>query len=149
MVEWFDIKPLECLSEKEWEALCDGCGQCCLNQLLDEHDNLYQTDVACQLLATDTALCRDYENRSQRVSACVRLTADNIEQVYFMPPSCAYRRRAEGQAIPKWHPLRHDGDKQPMKDAGMHVAGHCISEKQFTGELEDRIVTWPLTGSKR
>jgi len=31
-----------------------------------------------------------------------------------------------------------------MKKAGYHVAGRCISESEFVGELEDRIVTWPL-----
>ncbi|MGM0480418.1 MAG: YcgN family cysteine cluster protein [Pseudomonadota bacterium] len=145
-MHWYD-KPLESLSESEWEALCDGCGQCCLNQLLDEQDHLYQTDVACRLLNTDNALCCDYENRSQRVPECVRLTPDNLQQVYFMPPTCAYRLRANGQRLPDWHPLRHDGNKDAMKKAGIHVAGRCISERQFSGDLENRIVTWPLSSA--
>lgn len=140
---WYD-KPLERLSNDEWEALCDGCGQCCLNQLQDEQDNLYQTDVACRLLDTGKALCKDYANRTQRVPECVPLSPDNLAQVYFMPKSCAYRLRAQGQALPDWHPLRHGGDKTPMKKAGYHVADRCISESEFAGELEDRIVTWPL-----
>jgi len=96
---WYD-KPLERLSNDEWEALCDGCGQCCLNQLQDEQDNLYQTDVACRLLDTGKALCKDYANRTQRVPECVPLSPDNLAQVYFMPKSCAYRLRAQGQALP-------------------------------------------------
>ncbi len=143
VMAWYD-KPLERLSNDEWEALCDGCGQCCLNQLQDEQDNLYQTDVACRLLDTGKALCKDYANRTQRVPECVPLSPDNLAQVYFMPKSCAYRLRAQGQALPDWHPLRHGGDKTPMKKAGYHVAGRCISESEFAGELEDRIVTWPL-----
>lgn len=143
---WYD-KPLERLSNDEWEALCDGCGQCCLNQLQDEQDNLYQTDVACRLLDTGKALCKDYANRTQRVPECVPLSPDNLAQVYFMPKSCAYRLRAQGQALPDWHPLRHGGDKTPMKKAGYHVADRCISESEFAGELEDRIVTWPLLPS--
>lgn len=142
-MQWYD-KPLESLSESEWEALCDGCGQCCLNQLLDEQDQLYQTDVACRLLDTDRALCQDYPNRSQKVPECVRLTADNLQQVYFMPATCAYRLRANGQPLPGWHPLRHGGDKKAMKAAGIDVAGRCISERDFNGDLESRIVTWPL-----
>ena len=144
LMSWYE-KPLQELTTTEWEALCDGCGQCCVNQLLDEEDNLYSTDVACKLLDTETARCTDYENRSRRVPACVTLTPNNIDDVYFMPPSCAYRLRAQGQPLPKWHPLRHEGSKEPMKKAGYCVAGHCISESEYHGEIEDRIVTWPLS----
>lgn len=145
-MHWFD-QPLETLTPEQWEALCDGCGQCCLNQLVDEEDNLYQTDIACRLLATETARCSDYSNRTRRVPECVRLTPANLQQVYFMPTSCAYRLRAQGQPLPEWHPLRHGGDKSAMKAAGYHVAGRCISEATYDGKLEDRIVTWPLPQS--
>ena len=40
-------KPLAELDRGEWEALCDGCGRCCLHKLEDDDTGaLYPTNVA-------------------------------------------------------------------------------------------------------
>ena len=50
--------PLEALDRAEWEALCDGCGRCCLHKLEDEDTGeISLTNVACRLLDTETARC--------------------------------------------------------------------------------------------
>ena len=35
-MERFWEKPIESLDRAQWEALCDGCGKCCIHKLEDE-----------------------------------------------------------------------------------------------------------------
>ena len=58
--ETFWTLPIEALTKPEWEALCDGCGQCCLHKCEDEDTGaIYPTNVACRLLDISTARCSD------------------------------------------------------------------------------------------
>ena len=66
--------PLEQLNSAEWEALCDGCGLCCLVKLEDDETaEVAYTKVACKLLDCKTARCSDYVNRQQQVADCIQL----------------------------------------------------------------------------
>ena len=54
-------QPLESLDRGQWEALCDGCGRCCVHKLEDEETGiLYPTNVACKLLDGRNGRCKDY-----------------------------------------------------------------------------------------
>ncbi len=56
--------PLAELSTAEWEALCDGCGKCCLNKIEYEDDGSVEfTCVACKLLDGHSCQCSSYHNR--------------------------------------------------------------------------------------
>ena len=133
--------PLDQLDRAEWEALCDGCGRCCLHKIEDEdHGTIEDTNVACKLLDTQSAQCRDYRNRRAFVPDCMRLTLKLVDQVNWLPKSCAYRLRAEGEPLKDWHYLI-SGDREAVKHAGVSVAGRVVSETE-AGPLDHHIVDW-------
>jgi hypothetical protein len=52
---FWKTKKLEEMSRAVWEALCDGCGKCCMAKLEDaDTGEIYWTSVACRLFL---ALC--------------------------------------------------------------------------------------------
>lgn len=139
---WEDV-PLAELDRGQWEALCDGCGKCCLHKLEDEETGeLFATNVACRLLDRATAQCSDYRHRRAFVPDCVRLTPGNVRSIDWLPSTCAYRLRAEGKPLPDWHYLVC-GDREAVRRAGQSVAGWTISETD-AGELEHHMIDRPL-----
>ena len=129
------------LTRAEWEALCDGCGRCCLHKLEDEDTGeVVETNVACKLLDPGTARCRDYRHRKAFVPDCLRLTPRLVAQVRWLPPTCAYRRRGDGDPLPVWHPLL-TGGRDAMIEAGACVAGRVISET-VAGPIEHHLFDW-------
>jgi len=84
--------PLGKLQPDEWEALCDGCGKCCLNKLIDEDtEELVFTNVACNLLNTKTCQCSDYDNRFKKEPDCLQITHDKGGCPRHAPIGCAPR----------------------------------------------------------
>jgi uncharacterized cysteine cluster protein YcgN (CxxCxxCC family) len=139
VVNRFWEKPLESLNRTEWEALCDGCGKCCLHKVEDEDTgDVYMTNVACKLLDLKTARCSDYRHRRAHVPDCLRLTPRLAGQVTWLPDTCAYRLRANGEPLPEWHYLIC-GDREAVHRAGASVKGKAISEV-VAGPLEQHIV---------
>jgi hypothetical protein len=138
---FYETKSLREMTAEEWESLCDGCGKCCVVLLQDEEDDtVYRTNVGCRLLDLKTVRCSDYENRHARVPSCVRLSADNIGELNWMPDTCAYRLLHEGKPLPEWHPLK-TGDPRSVARSGISVKGGLISETEVADEdLEDHIV---------
>ena len=134
---------LEQLNPAEWEALCDGCGLCCLIKLEDEDTaEVAYTKVACKLLDCQTGHCSDYPNRLEHVPDCIQLSPEKMNQIQWLPKSCAYRRVQEGKSLPTWHYL-NTGSRQNVVMARKSVAGRCISEPDVDADdLEDYIVRW-------
>lgn len=131
--------PLEKLTRAEWEALCDGCGNCCLHKFEDEDSGeILHTNVACKLLDTDKAVCTNYRHRMAYVPDCLRLTPRLAHRVNWLPETCAYKVRARGEALPEWHYLL-SGDREAVHRAGVGVAKRVISEVD-AGPIEHHII---------
>jgi uncharacterized cysteine cluster protein YcgN (CxxCxxCC family) len=145
---FWERKTLDEMDAAEWEALCDGCAQCCLVKLEDaETGEVACTDVACALLDISACRCRDYANRGARIAGCLRLDPDSVAALSWLPQSCAYRLVAEGRPLYRWHKLI-SGDPESVHQAGVSVRGFAVEEASVPArELEDRVR--PLPGEKR
>jgi uncharacterized cysteine cluster protein YcgN (CxxCxxCC family) len=143
MRERFWEAPIKSLDREEWEALCDGCGKCCLHKLEDDETGaLHATNVACRLLDRSSCRCSNYKLRRVFVPDCVRLDAASLGKIAWLPSTCAYRLRAEDKPLHEWHYLI-SGDRETVHQAGMSVRGWTISEDE-AGDLEHHLVDRPL-----
>jgi uncharacterized protein len=144
--EFWRRYPLESLPRNEWEALCDGCGKCCLIKLEDEEtDRVHYTSVACRLLDLGTCRCGNYALRRQLVAGCVVIDRENMDEVLeWMPASCAYKRVAEGLDLEPWHPLI-SGDPETVHAAGVSLRGSMVPEYEVDeDDWEDFVIEEPI-----
>ena len=142
---FWERKPLKKMSPKEWEALCDGCGKCCLNKIEDaETGEVALTRIACRMLDDETCKCAHYEMRRKFVPDCLSLTINTIQDhMYWLPQTCAYRLLAEKKPLPDWHPLI-TGDPDSVHYAGISMQGMTYSEMDVhEDDWEDYIIEEP------
>lgn len=141
MKHFWETKSLSELDEREWEALCDGCGKCCLEKVVYKDDGqLVFTDVACKLLDRRTGRCSHYADRRSFVPDCLKLSAGNIGDCFWLPKTCAYRLIAEGKPLPEWHPLL-SGDPRSVRRAGKSVVGRAVAPVPEE-EFQEHLVYW-------
>jgi len=139
---YWKTKTLQEMSRPEWEALCDGCGKCCLNKI--ENDitgEIFHTDVVCRLLDMETCRCSSYDDRKRFVPECQKLTPLNLKNYSWLPSTCAYRLLNNDEDLPWWHPLV-SGDPETVHEAKISVRGRVVSERE-TDDLENHVVSWP------
>ncbi len=130
------------LTSAEWEAVCDGCGKCCLIKLEDpDTAQVEYTNVACKLFDEATCRCADYDIRKSIVPSCVVLSPDTIEAAsYWLPNSCGYKLLHQGYELPLWHPLL-TGSPEAMHEAGASMINRTVPEYEVDEEdLEDYVV---------
>ena len=103
--QWYNTLSLEELDRNQWEALCDGCGKCCMLKINGPNGEQLTSNIACPLLNTKTRQCTDYPNRLDKISYCLNLTPEVVRKTEWLPDTCAYRLRAEDKPLYDWHPL--------------------------------------------
>ncbi|MEZ5676642.1 hypothetical protein SAMN06265173_12010 [Thalassovita litoralis] len=143
---FWETVPPEKMTHAEWEALCDGCGKCCLNKLEDEDTGVVVlTRVACRLLDDATCRCSQYPIRHQFVPECIVLKPGNMEQnLYWMPETCAYKLLWNREPLFSWHPLI-SGDPDSVHRAGVSVQGMTVPEYEIDeDDWEDHIIEEPV-----
>lgn len=137
---FWKTKALEDMSKAEWEALCDGCGKCCLSKLEDEDTGeIVWTSVACRLFDAGKCSCKDYVNRNAEVPDCVLLTPENVRTIPWLPKTCGYRLVAEGKDLFDWHPLI-SGDPNSVHERGASIRGKVTAFEDDLAETEDYLL---------
>lgn len=142
---FWETTRLDRMTQKEWEALCDGCGKCCLNKLEDDETGEVElTRVACRLFDDTTCRCGQYAIRQQFVPECISLKPHTIERhAYWLPETCAYKLLYEGKPLYDWHPLI-SGDPQSVHDAGVSMQHRTIPEFDVSeDDWEEYIIEEP------
>lgn len=144
--QFWETVPLDDMTRPEWEALCDGCGKCCMNKLEDdETGEVAFTRVACRLFDDATCQCSKYPIRHQFVPECIVMTPETIERhMYWLPTTCAYRLLYQGEPLYNWHPLI-TGDASSTLAAGVSMAGMTVSETTVDDDdWEEHIISEPM-----
>ena len=139
--DFWKHKSLNEMSLEEWEALCDGCGICCLFKLEDEKSGeVLRTDVACRFLDLKSCTCQLYNDRKNAMPSCVKLTPSKVGKLNWLPDTCAYRLILKGKLLPDWHPLV-SGDPASVHRARISVLGKVVSEAEISmDDLEDHVI---------
>lgn len=137
---FWETKPLQELTHDEWEALCDGCGLCCLHRLQDEEEEkapVLTTRVVCRCYDLEAGQCSDYANRAKNVEGCTKLTPQRASEFDWLPVTCAYRLRHHNLPLPAWHPLI-SGSRESAKHYGVYAINPVLETEGI--DLEDYII---------
>ena len=126
---FWKTKTLDQMTRDEWESLCDHCGLCCLQKMEDENTGEIKfIGVGCDFLDTENCRCLVYENRKFVNPDCVVLTPNKVNQIKWLPNTCAYYRISEGKVLEWWHHLV-SGDPNCVHQAGISVRDKVVTEK--------------------
>jgi uncharacterized cysteine cluster protein YcgN (CxxCxxCC family) len=136
--------PLADLTVDEWEALCDGCGRCCLKKFTDEddEDDVIWTRVVCRYFDESTNQCGCYSSRNEKVPDCVDVKTLDLLATRWIPNTCAYKLRAQELPLFHWHPLLA-GSTEAIADADISISGKVVSEENVHPQgYYEHVIRW-------
>ncbi|MBD5388866.1 hypothetical protein HDR63_01260 [bacterium] len=126
------VEEMRRMTPREWDALCKGCGICCLTKVDMGGGVTVYLNRCCAHLDTATRRCRIYNTRlTQRRERCKKVDLDVVLAGQLVPASCGYREYIFGPAqfparvdFTSVRPMR-DGDFEKMSTAD--VLRHIIA----------------------
>ena len=122
---FWKTKSLAEMTPAEWESLCDGCAVCCLEKVEDSATGAIETlGVACENLDLMSCRCKIYADRLDITPTCLRISLPSLPR--WLPPTCAYRRLAEGRPLEWWHPLV-SGSPATVHQADISIQDKAVS----------------------
>lgn len=142
--DFWKTKKLEEMTLAEWEALCDGCGICCLYKVEDaDTGGVELTNVACRFLDTHACRCQLYDSRKSAMPTCIQLTPSKVSKLDWLPETCSYKLVLAGKPLPDWHPLM-SGDPESIHRAGISVRNHVLHETEVNMAHIERYIVRDL-----
>lgn len=139
--EFWKHKKLAEMNRDEWEALCDGCGKCCLNKI-EIKGQIKWTNTHCRFLDCQSCLCKIYPHRFEVVEDCRDIDLAAVrEKPRWLPKTCAYWLLDNGYDLPDWHPLV-TGLASSVQKAQMSLNGRHLVNETKVKDYEDYIVDW-------
>jgi uncharacterized cysteine cluster protein YcgN (CxxCxxCC family) len=70
------------------------------------------------------------------------LSPENTREFDWLPSTCAYRLRSQGEPLPEWHPLV-SGTNDTVHRAGISIKGRAISDEYVHPDgYDEHVISW-------
>ena len=141
---YWDEKPLEALTRRNGRACATAAGAAASSSSRTRTPAASISPRSPAACSTSRPAAAPTMPPPAQVRDCLKLTPDLSASLAWLPPTCAYRLRAEGKRLAWWHPLV-SGSPETVHEAGISVRGR-VSLTETDLKIDDyaaHIVSWP------